>query len=159
MKQYLDILIDSLVKKEDILTKLIDLNEKQKQLIDADVFDGDAFDDVSEQKGEWIDKLDSLDDGFETVFERVSDGLSTEDGKKQYRNEIIRMQDLIQSITDKSMQIQRGEESNKQALERYFHNQRDQIKSGRVGTKAALNYYRNMKNTNVSLPHFLDSKN
>lgn len=159
MKQYLDILIDSLVKKEDILTKLIKLNEKQKEIIDAKIFDGDAFDEVSEQKGEWIEKLDSLDDGFETVFERVFGALSTEEGKKQYRDEIVRMQKLIQSITDKSMQIQRGEESNKQALERYFNTQRDQIKSGRVGTKAALNYYRNMKNTNVSLPHFLDSKN
>ena len=159
IKQYIEILTDSLQKKEQILDRIIGINEQQTAIIKADTLDEEGFDKTVEEKDTLIAKLDDLDNGFERVFARVEEELSSEAGRKQYAAQIGIMKTLITSITGKSMTIQAGEEHNKKALERYFREERERIKSGRIGSKTALNYYNNMKNRNHVPPHFLDSKN
>lgn len=158
-KQYLNVLIDSLRKKERILSELITKNEEQAEILGKEEFDEAAFDVNSEEKGRLIKQLNPLDEGFEAVFGHVEEELSTEQGRQAYKKEIQQMKDLITSITEKSMTIQAGEQRNKKALENYFSKERERIRSGRTGSKAALNYYNNMKNRTFVPPHFLDSKN
>ena len=158
-KQYLNVLIDSLRKKERILSELIIKNEEQAKILGKEEFDEAAFDANSEEKGRLIKQLNPLDEGFETVFGHVEEELSAEQGRKTYKKEIQQMKDLITSITEKSMTIQAGEQRNKKALENYFSKERERIRNGRTGSKAALNYYNNMKNRTFVPPHFLDSKN
>lgn len=43
-KNYLDIMIDSLSQKKDLLEKIVELNEKQKAIIDAKEVDSDSLD-------------------------------------------------------------------------------------------------------------------
>jgi len=157
-KQYLNILIESLEKKERILQKIIVQNEEQALLLKQEMFDVQAFDKTVEEKGKLIDTLAPLDDGFESIYEHIHEELASEAGKKKYAAEILRMQELIRCITDKSMTIQAGEQRNKQGVESFFRKEREQIKSGRTNSKAAMNYYRNMKKMNYVPPHFLDSK-
>lgn len=157
-KQYLNILIESLQKKNYILTELITKNEEQAALLKQEKFDEAAFDRVVDEKGKLIDGLNPLDEGFESIYERIHVEMESEAGKKAYASEIRKMQDLIRSITEKSMTIQAGEARNKQAVEAFFRREREQIKNGRTNSKAAMNYYRNMKQTNFVEPYFLDSK-
>lgn len=158
-KQYLNVLIDSLRKKEKKLSELIVKNEEQAEILRKEEFDEEAFDVNSEEKGRLIKQLNPLDEGFETVFGHVEEELSTERGRQTYKKEIQQMKDLITSITEKSMTIQAGEQRNKKALENYFNKERERIRGGRTGSKAAMNYYNNMKNRTFVPPHFLDSKN
>lgn len=158
-KQYLNILIDSLQKKVKILDEILRQNEEQSAILKKPVFDEAEFDKSVSEKDKLIEALNPLDEGFETVFGHVQKELSTEAGKKAYTAEIVKMKELITSITEKSVAIQAGEQRNKRALETYFDKEREAIRNGRTGSKAALNYYNNMKNRNYVPPHFLDSKN
>lgn len=159
MKQYVNVLIDSLNKKDKILSEILQKNEEQAAILKNVEFDESAYDQLVEEKDKLIEALNPLDEGFENVFERVRETLSTEEGRMPYKSEIQTMKDLITSITDKSMKIQAGELRNKRALDDYFMKERSRIKNGRDGSKAALNYYNNMKNRTYVPPHFLDSKN
>ncbi len=158
-KQYIGILIDSLQKKDKILSQIMQINQRQNDIIRGESLDEEAFEREAEQKDELIAELDELDEGFDRIFRHVEKELSTEAGRKPYAVEILRMKELISAITEKSVTIQAGEARNKKALEDYFRTERDRIKTGRIGSKTALNYYNNMKNRNFIPPHFLDSKN
>ncbi|MBE5871430.1 MAG: flagellar protein FliT [Lachnospiraceae bacterium] len=158
-KQYIGILIDSLQKKDKVLSQIIQINRKQTDIIKTEPLDEDAFDREAEEKDGLISELDELDEGFDRVFHYVEKELSTDEGRKPYATEILQMKALISAITEKSVTIQAGEARNKKALEDFFKTERDRIKTGRVGSKTALNYYNNMKNRNHVPPHFLDSKN
>ena len=71
--EYVQIMIDSLKKKVDILNQIAALNQEQKVLIQADVLDLEAFDAIVEKKGERIDTLTNLDSGFQKLYDRVKE--------------------------------------------------------------------------------------
>lgn len=100
---YVNILMESLQKKIEILNEIIKLNEEQKAIITKEKLDMDRLDDNIRDKGELIDRLNMLDDGFQTVFERVQDELTT--NREQYHDEILKMQSYIKKITEQSMTI------------------------------------------------------
>jgi hypothetical protein len=158
-KQYLNILIDSLRKKDKILTELIQLNEEQTTILKQEKFDEAAFDANAAAKDKRIAALNPLDEGFESVFAHVQEELSDDQRRQLYKQEIQQLKELITSITEKSMTIQAGEQRNKQSLELYFSRERERIRNGRTGSKVAINYYNNMKNRTFVPPHFWDSKN
>ena len=72
---YLQMMIDSLNKKKGILIRIIELNEEQNQILSEETLNGDAFDDNMKAKGSCIDELDLLDEGFQSLFNRVRDAL------------------------------------------------------------------------------------
>ena len=77
MEDYLDLLEESLVKKSAILDKIEEFNLKQKNIftVNGEEPDFEKFDSYVEEKGKLIDELNSLDNGFETLYERVADTL------------------------------------------------------------------------------------
>lgn len=158
-KQYLDMLIESLQKKKQLLDDISGLCDKQSELVKQEELDADLFDQLFDQKGDMIAQLDLLDNGFDSVFDRVKQELATPEQKAVYANEIRMLQDLIRQVTDLSMRIQTSEERNKAAVESYFAKQRAGIKQGREGSSVAMNYYLNMKNRQIVPPHFYDTKN
>ena len=52
---YLQIMIDSLEKKKDILVKIISLNETQDEILSREELNQDAFENNMHEKGECID--------------------------------------------------------------------------------------------------------
>lgn len=158
-KQYVDMLIESLQKKKQLLDQIASLCKKQSELVKQDELDVEAFDKLFDQKGDMIAQLDLLDEGFDSVFDRVKQDLATDEQRSAYTNEIRTMQNLIRQITDLSMRIQTSEERNKAAIDLYFAKQRAGIKQGREGSSVAMNYYLNMKNRQIVPPHFYDTKN
>ena len=82
-ENYLQIMIDSLLKKIEILKKVSELNEQQSALLDDKEFDGDKLQSNMESKAAYIDELNSLDEGFQAVFDRVKEDV--EEYKADYK--------------------------------------------------------------------------
>ena len=157
-RQYLQIMIESLQKKNLVLENIMHANDGQTQILEQDTPYWEAFDEYAEQKTELIHQLDVLDEGFESLYNHIKDVLAQENNRQLYQNEITAMQQLIKELTDKSMSIQASEARNKQMVEQIFAQQRQQLKAGRLSSRAAMDYYKNMRQTGNLQAQFLDSK-
>ncbi len=156
MDNYLSVLEDSLKKKLQILDELTDYTMQQQELLKVEELDYEAFDRLVDQKDPLIQKIMELDQGFETVYDRIKEQLLG--NKEQYAAQIKALQSLIGELTDKSVKLQTMEQRNKSAVEQQFRKSREKIRKGRQNKQAALNYYKNMNNSNYVSPQFLDDK-
>lgn len=150
------ILVESLEKKSRILDEIIKENETQELLFKQEDLDMEALDASSDRMGALADKLDLLDEGFESVYDRIRQELI--DNKEAYREEIRRMQALIAEITEKVVGINAARMRNKLQAENHFKKRRQQI--GRVSSKmkASQNYYNNMNRLSYVDSQFYDTK-
>ena len=151
---YIDIMIQSLLKKLKVLDKIIEIDSRQSAELEQPDLSADAFDQTVEEKQKLIDQINQLDSGFDKLYERVKEELSG--NKDQYADQIRTMQGLIRQITDKSMEIQAQEARNKELMMRKFAGLKTRARRVRTGYKAASQYYKNMNQTNVVDPQFLD---
>lgn len=156
MDNYLSVLEDSLKKKLQILDELTDYTIQQQELLKVEELDYEAFDRLVDQKDPLIQRIMELDQGFETVYDRIKEQLLG--NKEQYAAQIRALQSLIGELTDKSVKLQTMEQRNKSAIEQQFRKSREKIRQGRQNKQAALNYYKNMNNSNYVPPQFLDDK-
>jgi len=155
-KNYLDIMIDSLSQKKDLLEKIVELNEKQKAIIDAKEVDSDSLDKTLREKDALIDRINTLDSGFEVLFARVREVLDVD--RKPYSKEIETMKSYIRDITDLTVKIQAGELRNKHKIENYFAEQKKSIVNAKKAGNMASRYYDSMNRLDYS-PQFMDKKN
>ena len=154
---YLNVLIDTLQKKKDVLTEIKELTEHQKRLLQEDSFGEEDFQKIMDIKAECIKELEKLDHGFEQVYERVA--LILKHNKESYKDNILMAQQLIQSIMDLSVSIHALEEQNKERFSICLSSKRNKMKNYNVNKQAAANYYRNMPNIHqVGQSYFLDKK-
>ena len=153
MDNYLSVLEDSLKKKLQILDELTDYTTQQQELLKVEELDYEAFDRLVDQKEPLIQRIMELDQGFETVYDRIKEQLLG--NKEQYVAQIRALQSLIGELTDKSVKLQTMEQRNKSAIEQQFRKSREKIRQGRQNKQAALNYYKNMNNANYVPPQFL----
>ena len=70
---YLQVLIESLEKKDDLLDKILELDQKQFKLLTESPANMEAIDESMDVKGKYIEELEKLDDGFATTFEIIRD--------------------------------------------------------------------------------------
>jgi len=153
---YVDIMIQSLNKKIQVLEEIKKINLLQKALLEDDEADADEFDKTVEQKATLIEQMNQLDSGFDKLFDRVKEALAT--NKEAYGDRIKEMQNLIRLITDLSMELQAQESRNKDLMTRKFVSIRERAKIVRTNQKAANQYYQNMMQLNVIEPQFMDNK-
>ena len=69
--RYIPIMIQSLKKKEEVLDNIIRINQRQKEELDNPSLDPDDFDATFAEKEKLIDQLDTLDSGFQELFEKI----------------------------------------------------------------------------------------
>jgi len=144
MENYLEILTDSLKKKSKVLDEIMRYNSDQENLLRQEGISLEELDANMELKDGLIQNLVQLDDGFETLYERIKEQLLTQ--KDQYKAQIGQMQELISGITEKSVSIQAQEARNKGMIENYFARERGQLRQSRQVSKAAYGYYKSMSN-------------
>lgn len=157
MNNSLDILSESLDDKIKLLKEIQEYNKKQEKAFSNSEPDMDSFDEAINEKGELIERLEKLDEGFETLYERVSGELNR--NRSQYADQIRNLQNKITEITELSTSIQTQEARNKKLIETYFKNQRSSVKKGRVGSKVAYDYYRSMTGAGYGINSVMDEKN
>lgn len=155
-ENYLTLLEESLQKKLQVLDKIQDYNLRQQEVFQTGNAQLDRFDEYVAEKGALIEELTALDNGFESLYERVAEELK--DNREKYAEQIKRLQELVTKVTESGVTIQAQEARNKQLIEKYFSKQRTGIKNGRVASKAAYDYYKSMNNTGNVPPQFMDSK-
>ncbi|MCH5270567.1 MAG: flagellar protein FliT [Lachnospiraceae bacterium] len=156
MDNYLEILEDSLKQKSVILDKIMEYNGKQEALLKQEKMSLEDFDFYMDQKDELIEQLNRLDDGFETLYERIRQQL--QENKDAHKEQIGRLQRLITQVTEKSVSIQAQETRNKKLVEEYLARERQQLGQDRQTSKAAYDYYKSMSNTGAVMPQFMDQK-
>lgn len=158
IKNYLTLMIESLDKSNHLLDEIIACNEEQTRMLKSPDFTFEMFDENVERKGELVEKLIKLDEGFDSVFGKVRPELDTSEGKQLYAKEIQTMQTKIRLMTDKRVSVETSEQRNKKLIEQHFANAKQELKGKGQHSKAVLNYYKNMNRVNYVDPQFLDRK-
>lgn len=154
---YIDIMLQSLEKKEVVLDRIIEANVRQEAVLKNPEGDPEEFDETVETKGVLIEQLEQLDSGFQKLFDNMKEEL---DGQREnYAKQIEQMQIHIRSITDKSVQIQAQEARNKDLMTQKFTRIKEMAKQTRASSNMVNQYYKNMSKLNVVDPQFLDDKN
>ena len=144
MKRCLTILSDSLDKKIEVLKRIQAYNDAQEKAFTDSELDMDSFDTALDEKEKLIQEILQLDQGFETLYERVKAEL--DENKDAYRDQIKALQAKKTVITELSNAVQAKEARNKKLVENYFANQRMGIKQSRQRARAAYGYQQSMLN-------------
>ena len=132
---YIGIMIESLRRKKDVLTDILKLSEEQSLLLDDPNLEPDTFEKNVNRKAALIEKLEQLDTGFESLYDKVKEEL--ESNRDIHKEQIRQMQELIRALTELNMQ---------------------QAKEIRSSQKIVKEYYNNMMHKAYNEPHFLDNK-
>ena len=154
-ENYIIILRESLEKKVRVLRDIIHSNEEQQSILEDDNAPADEFERNADEKDALVQQIVELDDGFEELFKKVEEELSS--NREKYASEIKRMQDLIREITDLSAKVQSQEKVNYDLAKKKFAGIRNQVKKVRQSQEAVSTYYKNMTKSNYYDPQFFDS--
>lgn len=156
IKNYLKILEESLLKKIEVLDRIIAYNKDQEELLKREDVSLEELDANMAKKDELIQSLLKLDEGFESLYEKIREQLLG--NKALYAEQIRTLQELITIVTDKGVAVKAQEERNKRLVEKYFTREKNELRRGRQASKAAYDYYKNMNNVNVVSPQIMDQK-
>ena len=158
-EDYIQIMIDSLVKKKELLEKIIRKNDSQNACVagkDYDSIDWDAFNLLIAEKEVAIERINEMDDGFQALYDRVSKDLK--ENKAQYADQIKEMQRLITELEEKSVKIRTGEEKNRSIIDKVMAGRKQEIRKARTSMKVASGYYKTMQSSFASDVSSVDKK-
>jgi hypothetical protein len=153
---YLQVMIESLEKKLDVLDSITDINKRQFECSTASPFDMVEYNKIVDEKGGLIDELNRLDEGFTSTYELVKD--EVKEHPEMYRNKVLRLQELVKEIVDKGVSVEAQEKRNKSSMENAVAMKRHDIKQRRLSVKAAMKYYNVASKINNIDPQLLDKK-
>ena len=153
---YLQILRDSLDKKLKLLIAIEEKSLEQSEMLKKPNVDLEAIDVNMDEKAELIEKVLSLDEGFESIYEKIREYLLS--NKEQYKDEIRTIKIMIEKVTEKSASIQAIEARNKAQMEVVFSSQKKSLQNRRNAMSVAKDYYQNMNKVKHVSPQFLDRK-
>ena len=153
---YLSILEESLKKKIELLKDIEKKSKIQSEAFTDKKMSLQQLDDIMNEKAELIGQITNLDEGFESLYQKIKNELL--DHKNEYTEQIKGLQILIGEVTDLSTSIQTIETHNKYMVEQYFRDEKMSLKRQRTSSKVSLNYYKNMNNINNIPPQFMDEK-
>ena len=154
-RNYLEVLSESLDKKLTILGELVTLTEEQGTIASAGAFDEERFNAIVHQKSTLIEELEKLDEGFQTLYDRIKEQL--EQDKEQYRDEIELLRTKIRRVTDLSTGLMSMERRNQPAIAARFREAKKEVRQVKRTRAMAANYYK-AQNKISEEPYFVDRK-
>lgn len=83
---YVRMLEDVLKKKEHLLRDILERTREQEALLKQEELDQERFHEILEEKGRWIEALNEMDEGFDTLFAKVESEIRSH--KDQYKENI-----------------------------------------------------------------------
>lgn len=155
-QDYIRMMVESLEKKAELLKQIRIKNREQGEILADRDSEPEALDRNVSEKEALITQILKLDDGFETMYNRIKVTLSGE--REKYSAQIRQMQMLIEEISDLSMMVEAQEQHNKKLAEERFSSVKGKVREIRQSQQAVNTYYRNMMDRNVITPQFMDSK-
>lgn len=155
LERYLTILADSLEKKNKLLERVQEICTEHEKCMCGDELDIDGYNKLCTEKGEIIEQLGLLDDGFTALYDRVSPALK--ESPRDYSEQLRKIQDLITAVTDKTALIQASEMRLQSRIDRLV--QAGTPTKTYVSAPTAVDkYHRTMNNTGLAAPVFVDNK-
>jgi hypothetical protein len=155
-ENYLQIMIESLEKKLDVLDKVSEVNKRQFACSSAQPFDVKKYDKIMDEKSELIDELNRLDEGFTSTYELVRVEVQTH--PDEYRESVLRLQELVGKVVDKGVSVEAQEKRNKASMEAAVSSKRKEYKQRKISASAAMKYYKAVSKINNIDPQLLDRK-
>lgn len=157
MSVYVSALQESLKNKYEVLQKIYAATKKQQEAVSREELDMDSFEAVIEEKEGLIQRLLELDDGFNSIYAKISDALHQK--KQQYKPQILEMQNMLRTITDLGVKIQALEQKNKSRFEGLAAKKRREIKEFQTSNRTANTYNQHMANQHQQWQsYFMDKK-
>ncbi|MDE6909686.1 MAG: flagellar protein FliT [Lachnospiraceae bacterium] len=153
---YLQIMLESLEKKLEVLDEVYEINKRQLEASTKKPFDVEAYDAIMDEKGRLIDELNRLDDGFTSTYELVRE--EVQKNPEQYKEKVLHMQDLVREAVDKGVSIEAQEKRNKASMEVALSTKRKEVRERKVSADAASKYYTAVSRLNNVDPQLMDSK-
>ena len=153
---YLELMKDSLVKKEKILINILELTKEQEKLLNSEQFDDEAFDNLIAEKSILIEKINKLDEGFELTYKRIEDKIKAE--PSYYRENIEKLQELIRTLVDRGVEVETLERRNQIKFDMNISRSKDRIRSYNLNSNAVTKYYSNMSGNIGEGTYFVDKK-
>lgn len=145
MDDYVQIMVESLEKKSELLARLIEKNTAQTACIEGKTFDEidwDAFNLLIAEKEIAIDRINKMDEGFQSLYDRVKQQLNED--KDKYAAQIKEIQRLIGVVTDQGVEIRTEEERNRKLIESIMGGKKKTIRQTRNSLKVANSYAQTM---------------
>ena len=155
-ENYLQIMTESLEKKLEVLDQIYEINKRQLEISTKRPFDMEEYDAVMDEKGELIDELNRLDDGFTSTYELVKEEVQANPDK--YREKIMRMQELVRDAVAKGVSVEAQEQRNKASMEVAVTSRRQEIRARKMSANAASKYYSAVSRLNNVDPQLMDRK-
>lgn len=146
MDDYVQIMVESLQKKADLLDRLITKNAAQAACVEGKTFDEidwDAFNLLVAEKETAIDRINKMDEGFQSLYDRVKEQLNED--KDKYSSQIKEIQRLIGVVTDQGVRIRAEEERNRKMIENILGGKKKTIRQTRNSLKVANSYAQTMQ--------------
>ena len=156
MDAYLDMLQDSLKKKLEILDGIMRHQREESDMLKMGSMDMETFDQNINEKVALAESIDSLDDGFEQVYDRIREEMIN--NREKYAAQIKAMQNMIADISEKNVLIQAEENRIRLEVDNYAKRESLALRQRRNNGKAARSYYNNMKKLNYVDSQFMDKK-
>jgi hypothetical protein len=153
---YVNIMQESLLRKEKYLRELLSLTLRQGELTKAEKFDEDAFSEIVDKKEVLINNINEIDKGFTSVYDRVRAEILK--NRDLYSAELLDMQDSIRRCVDLGMRIEAEEKRNQSELEQIFTAKHRGIRQMKQSKSIANKYYKSMSNGLVNDSILYDRK-
>lgn len=153
-KIYISLLVKTLQEKLVILKQILEISKSQEEMLKNFIATDELLEVTFSDKSALIEKVNDLDNGFESLYQRVKKELVEKPA--EYQKDILELQNLVKVITDYNVQLLAVEQRNKRQFEGYFASKRKEIKGLKVSNNTALNYYKNMMKQSGNESCFLD---
>lgn len=153
---YLELMKDSLVKKEKVLSAILELTKMQESLLDGQDFDDEAFDELISEKSGLIEEINKLDEGFDLIYKRIAD--TVKENPSLFKEKIEKLQELIRVMVDRGVEIETSERRNQVKFDMKVSKSKDKIRSYNLNSSAVTKYYSNMSGNTGESNYFLDKK-
>lgn len=155
-KEYLEILIRSLRKKLVLLNRISVLNKEQRELLQDENMEPDAFDINVRDKDDLVRQIVALDAGFDEVYAHIKDLMERD--HQLYEDQLGEMRELIRLIMAKDASVRAEEQRNYELAQRKFASVRSKVREMKASQKMVNSYYRTMMGQKAGDSMFLDNK-
>lgn len=156
IQTYLRVLSDTLSQKREVLAQILELTKRQGELAARENLDEEGFSNSVNEKEILIARLNQLDEGFLSVYNRIRQDVIEQGGL--YDPEIRRMQEQIKACVDIGNEIEVLEERNQTKLAVHFTAKKQEYKVKASANSAAKSYHQTMSGVQYRDPFFMDQK-
>lgn len=156
MKTELNILIEALVKKEELLIAILADSKKQLEIVSKSNLDTESFDELVDHKANLLLSMEKVDEGFDMVYNKIKNKLL--ENRESYKLEICQLQNLIRETMDTGAEIHRTETDVKRLLTSVLNSSRKHLQKEKAESKAVFHYYKQANQMNFVDPAFMDQK-